>query len=520
MGKSSLQLVAAVCLIAGLALPAARPTPQRESDPPPGVIRAGTRLVEVEVVVRDNRGPVTGLTADDFTVLDQGKRQKIAVFNAPQPSAVRASANPLPPDAISNRADRTGHAATGATVLLFDQLNTVLQNQGYARKAILNYLSSAPDGEQIAIYMLGKDLSVLQDFTGDRAVLTASIQRWNPANGLLLRQDTSSMEDLDDYDGDGPVYVAIRAEKTRQAIAKIVQHLSGMPGRKNLVWLSDAPAGQGAPLLTMADIHLYPVLARGVGSSGVFAWMRELKQAGLNNPPVAMASGNEIQTQRNNVLAGAAAGGVGFNDSADLALAVHTAVEDAANTYILGFYPGEEALDNKFHPLTVKVGNKGAARGRAVQIRARIGYFASRVGPRAPAPASIDNVLNNPLDATAVGVTAKAGAADGKYQLDVSVDLHDVYFAVENGRHVATIGLSFADSNSHQVETGTYRLSYSDAEFAAALDRGLRVSKVFAQPAMLRFVVRDATTGSAGSLWVAPPQEQFAAKPGTGPQQL
>jgi hypothetical protein len=36
--------------------------------------------VEVEVVVRDKNGPVAGLSREDFTLLDQGKAQKIAVF--------------------------------------------------------------------------------------------------------------------------------------------------------------------------------------------------------------------------------------------------------------------------------------------------------------------------------------------------------------------------------------------------------------------------------------------------------
>jgi hypothetical protein len=328
------------------------------------------------------------------------------------------------------------------------------------------------------------------------------------------------MESDEDYDGDEPVYIAVRAAKTRDAIAKIVQHLSGMPGRKNLVWLSDTPVGSGSPLLTMANIHLYPVIVRGVGSSGVFAWMRELKQAGLNNRPTPMAAGNEIAAHRANAMAAAAAGGVGFDDSEDLATAVHTAVEDATNTYILGFYPGEESLDNKFHPLTVKVGNKGVARGRTLEIRARTGYLASRVGPRAPAPASIENVLSNPLDATAVGVTAMPGSADGKYQVDVTVDLHDVYFTTENGRHVATVALSFADNNSHQIETATFRLNYTDTEFAFALEHGLKVSKAFTQPGVLRFVARDVTTGSAGSLWVAPPPSQVARTPSNGPQRL
>ena len=46
------------------------------------VIRVGTRLVEVDVVVRDKKGPVAAdLTGGDFSLFDQSKPQRIAVFS-------------------------------------------------------------------------------------------------------------------------------------------------------------------------------------------------------------------------------------------------------------------------------------------------------------------------------------------------------------------------------------------------------------------------------------------------------
>ena len=40
-------------------------------------IRVTTRLVQVNVVVRDKNGPLAGLKASDFTVFDNKKEQKI-----------------------------------------------------------------------------------------------------------------------------------------------------------------------------------------------------------------------------------------------------------------------------------------------------------------------------------------------------------------------------------------------------------------------------------------------------------
>ncbi len=47
----------------------------------PTTFRTGTKLVEVDVVVRDKTGPAAGLTKEDFSVLDNGKPQEIAVFS-------------------------------------------------------------------------------------------------------------------------------------------------------------------------------------------------------------------------------------------------------------------------------------------------------------------------------------------------------------------------------------------------------------------------------------------------------
>lgn len=70
-------------------------SPQQET-----VIRSSVRLVQVSVVVEDKKGnPVSGLKQEDFTVLDEGKPQRIAFFTAatPPPAApATEQASPKP----------------------------------------------------------------------------------------------------------------------------------------------------------------------------------------------------------------------------------------------------------------------------------------------------------------------------------------------------------------------------------------------------------------------------------------
>src|SRR6478752_5198183 len=89
--------------------------PQLASPAP--TFQAGTRLVEVDVIVRDKNGPVMGLNQDDFTLLDNGKPQKISVFAVKGSQSSRQAAVPLPPGTVSNRVTRNGQEAASSTVI-------------------------------------------------------------------------------------------------------------------------------------------------------------------------------------------------------------------------------------------------------------------------------------------------------------------------------------------------------------------------------------------------------------------
>jgi VWFA-related protein len=68
-----------ICL--GVTLAAQTPPPQAPQTPPPA-FRGGTTLVPVDVRVLDRNGkPVTDLTQNDFTVLENGARQQIRHFS-------------------------------------------------------------------------------------------------------------------------------------------------------------------------------------------------------------------------------------------------------------------------------------------------------------------------------------------------------------------------------------------------------------------------------------------------------
>ncbi len=327
-------------LVAALA-----PQQQDAAAPQPSAIfHSGTRLVEVEVVVRGKRvrppgmgealkwifdsgppygppgPPLPGLTKDDFSLFDEGKQQQIAVF-----SSRRAGDNAptqLPAGAISNRMDSRGQPINGATVVLLDSLNTDFDLTGYAALGMKNLMRSLGSIQgRVALYSLGENLHMLKDFDEDpQNLITAATTGKVPPEIAKALGDIGDLLDL----GKAQVHGAI----TRKALQYIIQRLARMPGRKNLVWLMPAGApglAQIVPAAQQASIAVYPVIVRSVGDSSVP--FDELIQ---QHTPEGLA---------------ARTGGRAFFDAMDLTFAVQAAEEETTTAYVLGFYPEESTLD-------------------------------------------------------------------------------------------------------------------------------------------------------------------------------
>ena len=222
------------------------------------LVRVNTQLVEVDVVVKGKNRPVANLTEGDFTILDQGKRQKIAAFAVRTGQSEPPGLLPLKPGAVSNRAN-----GTSTTVFLFDSLNTADQTlgapsspQAVMRLEALKYLRGAQKGDQYAVYTLAKGIRVVTDFTDNIPRVTQAVERLraehSPDQGADDFGDEllAGMPDLHDATANAMQKNAIkemedaalknRALITAQALESIARHLQGIPGRKKLVWMSSS----------------------------------------------------------------------------------------------------------------------------------------------------------------------------------------------------------------------------------------------------------------------------------------
>src|SRR5690242_9651186 len=168
----------------------------QQSSPPandPGVrFRVTTHVVLVDAIVLDKQNnPVQGLKADDFTVTEDGVRQRITSFSARIPEAAKPAPPPvLPPHVTTNRPVVTQTNAENGTaaVLLLDGLNTPPQNQIYVKQEMLRFLARQYDPKtKLAVIALTNKLTVLQDFTQEPVLLRAALDRYLATTPALAR---------------------------------------------------------------------------------------------------------------------------------------------------------------------------------------------------------------------------------------------------------------------------------------------------------------------------------------------
>ena len=382
-----------LALVAALGLPILHAQDVQKPEPSTQTFKASTRLIQVSVVVHDrNRRPVTGLTVDDFEILEDGKPQPVSLF------AVSASA---PSDTASAAAgvftNRLQSPSSGGVVaIVFDRLNTSFSEQMQARAHIIKYLGEIRPGDRVALFVLGEyGLRILHDFSKDAGSLLRAIRRAQASDSAALAGSQAvppaALGFADQMEAELSAFARgnlanMRAHFARvlaytslEALEDVAAYLSGVPGRKNLIWVSSgfpfsitqygggtsditfmsAETRRATRALNTSDVAVYPVDARGL--VGAFA----------SHPSAPMQEFSNINTVMGPIdgLRHVAdwTGGRAFYNTNDLGTAIHRAGGDSEQTYILGYYPSNQEWDEKFRKIKVKVQRRG------VEVRHRSG---------------------------------------------------------------------------------------------------------------------------------------------------
>jgi VWFA-related protein len=495
-----------------------------ESTPRP--LRVTTRLVQVSVIVHDKHGnPITGLTKDDFVILDEKKQQAIQVFSVQTNQVLTSPAQELPPDTYTNRLEARGGAPPNVTVVLLDALNTSFMDKAFVRRRLVKYLQTIQPQDRVALYALGTRLRILHDFTSDASSLLASLQKFK--DDIAPEIDESHLDPMGlaskklgkvSAESDAVSSATGAVELTVEALREIAEHVAELPGRKNLIWVSGAfPFSIGtnnfrmgyygekvtfstqielaARALSNANVAIYPVDARGLVATDV---------DGPGGNPFKAPDTDDIATMQ--ILAERTGGRAYFNTN-DIMGSIRDAVNDSRVTYELAFSPNDIKWDGSFHTIRVKVNRPDAV------VQVRKGYFAlaePNVTPQQHLMIMAETA-KSPMEASGIQMNVQATtgmAVQGKtLKLTLSFATQQFSFEQLNGQWNAMVDTAFVQlDDSNEIIASSVRpfpLHLDAATYERLLKQGLTYTAemlIVPSAVQVRVILRDHSNGKIGSV--------------------
>jgi VWFA-related protein len=490
-------------------------------------LRVTTQLVQIGVLVQDTHGnPVTGLTRDDFVVLDNKEPQDIQLFSVDASFVLPGPNRPLPRNTFSNDIDQGG-APSNLTVILMDSFNTQFLDQAYAHSQLVKFLGTLQPHDRVALYTLDGRLRILHDFTSDASELLAALKKYKGERALDMDLALSAPQNSfnqalvqigkESGISENQAFARDHTHPTAEALRMIADHVSSLPGRKNLIWVSGSfpfnlesnnlrrtadgdkiPYATDAEMalraLSSANMAIYPVDARGLFDPGPNG--EGVNVVGLVGPSNFGALQNLASRT----------GGRAYNGN-DIMGSVRRTIDNSRVTYELGFYPQGVKWDGSFHALRVKVKRAN------VQVQARGGYFAlpeSTIAPQTRGEMLREAALS-PIAATGLRfrVEAAGPASPGprKLALTVSFTARQLTFDEVNGKYTDTTDVAFVqlDDKNQVVDAAllTFPFTLNSAGYEKLMRQGFVFNREFAiRPgaAVMRVLVRDAGNGKIGSV--------------------
>lgn len=538
--------------------------------------RAGTTLVELTVVVTGEDGRhVTNLKQEDVSIVERGRPRDVAFFHyegAP-PAAIRVRAQPLPPGIYTNRPEYAPGPPRNITAILIDSLNTRAEDQVKVLAHILSFVSAVPSDTRVAIYRTGERVHVIHDFTDDVdglrtrllkdgleaprdnqqsvAVQQMIIEPWQ-AEAMAATMEASlevAYQEMASIEERSNQYMeSRRVEYTMSSLEAVGNHLAGIPGRKNLIWMTSGvpmmstqtrdpwPENYVASLRRVAQrlasqgIAMYPVEAAGVrplylnvnagvrgstrgvddsATSGDDAIARtaarvEARQIarGATRSPSTMSTTPDAPRMLGTMdLFADLTGGRALRNTNDLLAGVKAAAEDMRGTYSIGFYAPQEP-DERWHTFSVKVQRPG------VKVVHRQGYLSSTATQQSELWL-VDQwraAANNPLGSATVRLDARFELKGNTLSAILQIPAEDLSFRPLNGTTACTLEIAIAERTPQGLlgirhELGSFALKEEQTkDLTAVTVRFPKQWTIDAKTSLIRVVIRDRYTGHYGTL--------------------
>ena len=391
-------------------------TPSAQQAPP--VFRSATSIVSVDVIVRDASGNVVkGLTAADFSVLEDGKPQQIETFSFQQINDT-APAAPAPTPALLTdleskvRDDLQRTASASATdappgpmpsstfagrrliVLLFDVSSMQPEDVQRAVDSATQYVDKQMSpADLVSVVTIGTTITVLTDFTGTREDVHSALATLAYTDGTATPPPAAATADTDEAAAsstdttttDETGFDTFNNDVRLRALKTIAETLGPIEQKKAILYFSAGMQRSGDDnqvelraainASVRGNVSIYAIDSRGLQAVAPGGDASRGSRGG-----VGLFSGDSVRQQFQQLNASqdslttlaADTGGRAFTDSNDFGEAFSRAQRDLSAYYLIGYGSTNNSKDGRFRKIEVKVNR------RNTKIEARAGYYAER----------------------------------------------------------------------------------------------------------------------------------------------
>jgi VWFA-related protein len=484
MRKSIAALAAVLALCMGGSAPALAAAPQERAAKPGQPEAKGAadepfgetvtvNVVNVDVYVNDKKGRVTGLTRNDFEVLEDGRPMAISNFLAveggkplgvpePEPPAAAGPGGPPSPPQLPAGYDRSPLPEDQRLRLIvyIDDYNLKPFDRNHVMRDLRVFLDQKlRRGDMVMLVSYDRELHVRNPFTTDTSLINAQLLELEKISAQGVHQESDRHEVLRQIDeaqsgqeamGYARAYAGATFNDlsfTVDALKGLVTSLAGLSGRKALVYVSD-----GLPLIAAEDVFYavqnkfntsiisedsefnasrrFEELANQANADRVTfytidaAGLRVYSSTSAENATITSGGGTYVDSINISNMQGTLqmlaekTGGVSIINTNVVGPELDRLAEDFNSYYSLGYTPPHSG-DGRFHKITVKVKRKG------VRIRAREGYRDKSIESRMSDGTLA--ALQFPFQTNPLGLSIEFGRPaerkDGLYLVPISVKI-------------------------------------------------------------------------------------------------
>ena len=350
-------MVLACCMAAVLALDA-----RQETQGP--TFRSGVDIVDVDVSVLDrNRLPVRGLTADDFTVLEDGEPRPVVAFSEVELPPREIPSAPwmadVAPDVAVNAHPREGRLIA----ILIDRgmpPEQYLDGQRFAEAAV----EQLRPGDLAAVAF--STFGVPQNFTADRQRLLAAIRQ--PFAGLPAGADNSEIDcycGVCTLDSIGRIAEAMQDVRQRRKMLFVIGNRIAIQSAGRCGGMISAARQRAMRALEAGNVTVHAFDPTGLETLAPSASARTSQRAFTSN----LRRRGDLQVLPDHT------GGRLVSDPVRPADRAAELFRESDAYYVLGFQPASPSGNPRFREIRVRVNR------RDVTLQARRGYYPTGARP-------------------------------------------------------------------------------------------------------------------------------------------